>query len=53
MLISRVGGGERANKWVSAKRKANRAGTEEGIGKAEALPLSSIWHAFIERSITQ
>ena len=47
------GGGGVANKWVSAKRKANRAGTEESIGKAEALPLSSIWHAFIERSITQ
>ena len=47
------GGGVGANKWVSAKRKANRAGTEEGTGKVEALPLSSIWHAFIERSITQ
>ena len=46
-------GGGKANKWVSAKKEANRAGTEEGIGKAEALPFSSIWHAFIERSITE
>ena len=47
------GGGGGANKLVSAKKEANRAGTEEGIGKAETLPLSSIWHAFIERSIKE
>ena len=31
-------GGERANKWISAKKEANRAGTEEGLGRRKFSP---------------
>lgn len=47
------GGGGQINGPLRRKKQIKRAGTEEGIGMAEALLLYSIWYAFIERSITE
>ena len=47
-----MAGGGLINESARRKRQIEGA-TEDGIGTAEALPLSSIWHVFIERSITE